>query len=169
MPKIVKNGKEYSGVPLECVTAWQPTGDPVQVAEPLMGNTDISDIGDGTITGAISSLSAGLAEIDITDQVVVSTYGNLNANMKLWYTPATGKVRGSFSGYSQSAYTNTSAFFNIHQPYRPKSVIKCFGTVNLSATSSIATSLITINTGGACIQTHTNGCMGISTWFEYYI
>lgn len=62
MPKIVKNGKEYSGVPIECVTAWQPTGDPVQVAEPLMGNTNISDIGDGTITGAISSLSAGLID-----------------------------------------------------------------------------------------------------------
>lgn len=56
MPKIIKNGKEYSGVPTEVVTAWAPTADPVQVKEPLMGNADISSIGDGTVTGAIASL-----------------------------------------------------------------------------------------------------------------
>ena len=56
MPKIIKNGKEYSGVPIEVVTAWAPTADPVQVKEPLMGNTDISDIGDGTVTGAIDTI-----------------------------------------------------------------------------------------------------------------
>ena len=65
MPKIVKNGKEYSGVPTEVVTAWQPTGDSVQVAEPLMGNTDISSIGDGTVTGAVSSLSVGLNDFKL--------------------------------------------------------------------------------------------------------
>lgn len=72
MPKIVKNGKEYSGVPIECVTAWQPTGDPVQVAEPLMGNTDISDIGDGTITGAIRAVDACLLQM-LTIEVPVSS------------------------------------------------------------------------------------------------
>lgn len=60
MPKIIKNGKEYSGVPIEVVTAWAPTADPVQVKEPLMGNTDISNIGDGTVTGAIDELNTGL-------------------------------------------------------------------------------------------------------------
>ncbi len=63
MPKIIKNGKEYSGVPIEVVTAWAPTADPVQVKEPLMGNTDISDIGDGTVTGAIDELNTGLSSL----------------------------------------------------------------------------------------------------------
>ena len=61
MPKIIKNGKEYSGVPTEVVTAWAPTADPVQVKEPLMGNTDISSIGDGTVTGSVEALNTGLA------------------------------------------------------------------------------------------------------------
>lgn len=60
MPKIVKNGLEYSGTPLEEVTAWPPTGDSVQIEQPLMGNTDISEVGDGTVTGAISELNNGL-------------------------------------------------------------------------------------------------------------
>lgn len=63
MPKIIKNGKEYSGVPIEVVTAWAPTADPVQVKEPLMGNTDISTIGDGTVTGAIDTLNSGLINL----------------------------------------------------------------------------------------------------------
>ena len=60
MPKIVKNGLEYSGTPLEEVTAWPPTGDSVQIEQPLMGNTDISEVGDGTVTGAIDALNNGL-------------------------------------------------------------------------------------------------------------
>ena len=64
MPKIIKNGKEYSGVPIEVVTAWAPTADPVQVKEPLMGNTDISTIGDGTVTGAIDTLNDGLTDVE---------------------------------------------------------------------------------------------------------
>ena len=63
MPKIIKNGKEYSGVPIEVVTAWAPTADPVQVKEPLMGNTDISSIGDGTVTGAIDNVKTGLTTV----------------------------------------------------------------------------------------------------------
>ena len=59
MPKIMLNDREYAGVSMECVTAWPPTSDPVQAALPEMGNTDISDVADGTITGAISSLNSG--------------------------------------------------------------------------------------------------------------
>ena len=66
MPKIIKNGKEYSGVPVEVVTAWAPTADPVQVKEPLMGNTDISSIGDGTVTGAVEALNNDLISKGIT-------------------------------------------------------------------------------------------------------
>lgn len=60
MPKIMLNDTEYSGVPLECVTAWPPTSDPVQVALPTMGDSDISGVGDGTVTGAISGLNSEL-------------------------------------------------------------------------------------------------------------
>lgn len=53
-------GEEWADVeaPAGSVTAALPTGDTVQVREPLMGNTDISSIGDGTITGAISALNS---------------------------------------------------------------------------------------------------------------
>lgn len=63
MPKIIKNGLEYSGVPTEVVTAWPPTGDSVLVDTPEMGNTDISEIGDGTLTGAISAVKNGLTDL----------------------------------------------------------------------------------------------------------
>lgn len=64
MPKIVKNGLEYSGTPLEEVTAWPPTGDSVQIEQPLMGNTDISEVGDGTVTGAIAQNTEDITELN---------------------------------------------------------------------------------------------------------
>lgn len=76
MPKIIKNGREYSGTPLEEVTAWPPTGDSVQIEQPLMGNTDISGVGDGTVTGAISELNTGL-----TYQLLTSFVGNQSVNL----------------------------------------------------------------------------------------
>ena len=60
MPSIMKNGQQFGGVPTEVITAWEPTGDPVQVTQPLMGNTDISNIGNGTVTGAISAMNTGV-------------------------------------------------------------------------------------------------------------
>lgn len=53
-------GEEWADVeaPAYSVIASLPTGDTVQVREPLMGNTSISSIGDGTVTGAISALNS---------------------------------------------------------------------------------------------------------------
>lgn len=53
-------GEEWADVeaPAGSVVASLPTGDTVQVREPLMGNTSISSIGDGTVTGAISALNS---------------------------------------------------------------------------------------------------------------
>lgn len=73
MPKIVKNGLEYSGTPLEEVTAWPPTGDSIQIEQPLMGSTDISEVGDGTVTGAISELNKGLSTLFKTATQNVAT------------------------------------------------------------------------------------------------
>ncbi len=64
MPKIIKNGREYSGTPLEEVTAWPPTGDSVQIEQPLMGSTDISEVGDGTVTGAIAQNAEDITELN---------------------------------------------------------------------------------------------------------
>lgn len=102
MPKIIKNGKEYSGVPIEVVTAWAPTADPVQVKEPLMGNTDISNIGDGTVTGAITNLNtvinlgavsiAGGASTDL--MVTDANYPNVKAVFPFFST-YTSAAQGS--------------------------------------------------------------------------
>lgn len=86
MPKIVKNGKEYSGVPIEVVTAWAPTADPVQVKEPLMGNTDISTIGDGTVTGAIDALNTGLTNLIKYRTVSGTTAANGSLNLGMTAT-----------------------------------------------------------------------------------
>ncbi len=64
MPKIIKNGREYSGTPLEEVTAWPPTGDSIQIEQPLMGSTDISEVGDGTVTGAIAQNAEDITELN---------------------------------------------------------------------------------------------------------
>ena len=84
MPKIIKNGTEYSGVPVEVVTAWAPTADPVQVKEPLMGNTDISSIGDGTVTGAIEAVNTGLTSFQIRKvnfSYNITANGNAHGNL----------------------------------------------------------------------------------------
>lgn len=88
MPKIIKNGREYSGTPLEEVTAWPPTGDSVQIEQPLMGNTDISEIGDGTVTGAISELNNGLT-YSYGPQINIMGY---NSSSNEWTAPQDGYV-----------------------------------------------------------------------------
>ena len=109
MPKIIKNGKEYSGVPIEVVTAWAPTADPVQVKEPLMGNTDISDIGDGTVTGAIDTINDGLSSkityIQTNQSVTVPASGNV------WVTPPTPAAVGytGYTSYLMNVLTGTGS------------------------------------------------------------
>ena len=109
MPKIIKNGKDYAGVPIECVTAWTPTGDTAEVAEPLMGNTDISGIGDGTITGAISANKERI--ITIESSLVYA--GDLSANSSGYSTfslviPSGYKTTGVFSVVKQHPTASTS-------------------------------------------------------------
>lgn len=60
MAKIVKDGLIFSGTPKEIVTAWPPTENGLEVELPTIGTTDISSVGDGTITGAINALSNSL-------------------------------------------------------------------------------------------------------------
>lgn len=88
MPKIVKNGLEYSGTPLEEVTAWPPTGDSVQIEQPLMGNTDISEVGDGTVTGAIAQNTEDITELNngLTQFI---TYRDVQKNVTI---PASGII-----------------------------------------------------------------------------
>lgn len=91
MPKIIKNGREYSGTPLEEVTAWPPTGDSVQIEQPLMGNTDISGVGDGTVTGAISELNNDLTQrkfVTITFDAITA-YGLDTKTVDVSSNPAT--------------------------------------------------------------------------------
>lgn len=57
MSKIVKDGLIFGGTPKEIVTAWEPSVGQVEVQMPSLGSTDISNIGDGTLTGAISTLN----------------------------------------------------------------------------------------------------------------
>ena len=60
MSKIVKDGLIFGGTPKEIVTAWEPSVGQVEVQMPSLGSTDISNIGDGTLTGAINALSNNL-------------------------------------------------------------------------------------------------------------
>ena len=53
MGKIIKNNVVYGGVPDEVITAWE-TEEVQDLSEPVMGEADISGIGDGSITGAIA-------------------------------------------------------------------------------------------------------------------
>ncbi len=92
MPKIIKNGREYSGTPLEEVTAWPPTGDSVQIEQPLMGSTDISAVGDGTVTGAIAQNVEDITDLNnrlidlIVVTVTVGSTGSVGANATKSFT-----------------------------------------------------------------------------------
>ena len=115
MPKIIKNGKEYSGVPIEVVTAWAPTADPVQVKEPLMGNTDISNIGDGTVTGAIDELKSGLTNAS-TGTITTPRSGVTLTNATCYKVGDIATVSGKLTGST----TASGTFFNIPEGFRPR-------------------------------------------------
>lgn len=118
MPKIIKNGKEYSGVPIEVVTAWAPTADPVQVKEPLMGNTDISTIGDGTVTGAIDGLTNLIKSASFSG--TTNSYGNLSLSsiQEIRYAPIVSAICNQNSIYiaigKNSTGQNMLIFRNIN-------------------------------------------------------
>ena len=125
MPKIIKNGKEYSGVPIEVVTAWAPTADPVQVKEPLMGNVDISSLGNGTVTGAIDAVNTDLSNVKsgLTNTVtctISTTRAGVTLSKNTGYK--TGNV-ATVSGQLSGSTVATGTFFNIPEGFRPKQSI----------------------------------------------
>lgn len=127
MPKIVKNGLEYSGTPLEEVTAWPPTGDSVQIEQPLIGNTDISEVGDGTVTGAIDALNNGLTRnkkgttVNLSNSatdytfpsdgyLIVSTSSTANAVAIVDLRDSTSSYIGAIGGQGNSNYPSWATF-----------------------------------------------------------
>ena len=85
MPKIIKNGLVYSGVPDEVVTAWE-TQDVQDIDEPTMGDTDISGIGDGSVTGAIGSLNGSLTQLKLSVQQIENISITVDGGAGLWKT-----------------------------------------------------------------------------------
>lgn len=136
MPKIVKNGLEYSGTPLEEVTAWPPTGDSVQIEQPLMGNTDISSIGDGTVTGAISELNNGLTVKTYELTSTTNYYGNVDVPTNI-VRPSTGAI------LSCSNDGNSKAFAPIGVKTSDKYVLRFY---NYATTTSdvVANTSVTV-------------------------
>lgn len=85
MGKIIKNNVVYGGVPDEVITAWE-TEEVQDLSEPVMGEADISGIGDGSITGAIAEHGSDISELnsntikDIHRETVTVQNINLTAN-----------------------------------------------------------------------------------------
>ena len=142
MPKIIKNGKEYSGVPIEVVTAWAPTADPVQVKEPLMGNTDISSIGDGTVTGAIDTVNSGLTSVS-TGTITTSRSGVTLSNTTCYKVGDIATVSGKLTG----SVTASGTFFNIPEGFRPR--YGTYATGYLVVNNSYVPLDFSISSGGA--------------------
>ena len=151
MPKIIKNGKEYSGVPIEVVTAWAPTADPVQVKEPLMGNTDISDIGDGTVTGAIDTVNTGLTNCtNLADNVIAGTVTPLTGGRNAMLVRQVGHVVaiwGFMDGLSISANTQLT-FAQISGVSLPADHVRVRGAVGSNAYSPGNDAYIIVDTNG---------------------
>lgn len=96
MPAIYKNGKQYAGIPDEVVTAWEvdDTMDLEEIDQAPLGTTDISYIGDGSLTGAISELKS-----DSTREGVFTGTTSSAGNISVGKTISEIKV---ISGYTQS-------------------------------------------------------------------
>lgn len=171
---------EYDALPssklTDDVNYWITDGENNPLNNTVMASGVAYDNTDSGLTAtnaqdAVDELASNMrdAEIDISSEVTISTAGSLSAVLGIWYSPKTGRVHGYFAGNATSSYNQTSAFMQISSTYAPRSVVPCGGVVNLSATSSVASKYITIDTTGALLQAHTGGCMGIFAVFEYYI
>ena len=150
MPKIIKNGTEYSGVPVEVVTAWAPTADPVQVKEPLMGNADISSIGDGTVTGAIASLIDSSAPLFLrktctaTINVAANSYTLVSKSDLGMTTPSgysTLGIRSFFTG------NENALIYSVH-PGSTSSVLRVRNLTNSALSNvSVSVDVVYVKTG----------------------
>lgn len=157
MPKIIKNGLEYSGVPTEAVTAWPPTSDPVQATLPEMGNTDISAIGDGTVTGAISELKSGLmwqtlasgvsssvrtsiANIDYKELLLVARYSNAAYSVLALKT----EIDAGHTIWSSGVFFRTGTWVGVQFGYDASAKTISLSYINNSGTDVIASSTYSV-------------------------
>ncbi len=123
MSKIIKDGLIFGGTPKEVVTAWSPSENGVEVEIPIMGNIDISSIGNGTVTGAIDTLNdkidilnnnvycnvyyAGSGDTSTTTNIKFNT---IRANDGNCYSTSTGYFTAPVDGYYLACfgyYSNT--------------------------------------------------------------
>ena len=127
MAKIVKDGLIFSGTPKEIVTAWPPTENGLEVELPTIGTTDISSVGDGTITGAIKSINdtaikrlyghvvfSNIASNGSQSITVNLPSGISNTNYSVIVTPRDGSAYWTWMGYHVTAKTTTSFTINVY-------------------------------------------------------
>ena len=120
MAKIVKDGRIFSGTPLEVITAWPPTGDMAEIERSSIGTTDISEIGDGTITGAIGNLNDSL--FNPTYEALDSASSTIAAGSTAWQSviiPSAWK-NVKMLGYYVQGEGNT--FMNVYACYNTEAV-----------------------------------------------
>lgn len=130
MAKIVKDGRIFGGTPLEVITAWPPTGDMAEIERSSIGSTDISEISDGTITGAISNLNDSL--FDLTYESLNSTSSTVAAGYTAWQSvviPSAWKNVKMLGYYIQG---EGNALMNIYACYNTEAV----ATIALKNTST---------------------------------
>lgn len=137
MPKIIKNGREYSGTPLEEVTAWPPTGDSVQIEQPLMGNTDISEVGDGTVTGAIAQ---NVEDITALNNGLTYTIGSDTTLIRK------GNLVTIF--FSSNDDISTLLDATIPAEFRSQHVIRCVGQIVRKSDDHVFMGRVYIGTDG---------------------
>ena len=107
MPRLVKNGLVYGGSSNTDTTFDTTSDNPIanSTVATIVGDTDISGVGDGTITGAIDALSEGSAELTT---ITYSTWQTYSDEQKAAFVGYVSGVPNQALNASSIAYGNTT-------------------------------------------------------------
>lgn len=106
MPKIIKNGIEYTG----------SIGDIDQIQEDIGDMSQISDIGDGTCAGAISNISSDLEKLDTNVSNILNSVFKYVENYNANNAPVGSILFGHFTTNIPSGNSNYGALMTVGLP-----------------------------------------------------
>lgn len=126
----------------------------------LLGTTSISGIGNGTVTGALSTLNSNMASIDISSSFTPNTTAFSMLTHHAFYDKATGLVTVIFSGNAATTFTASTTILQCASTYIPSNGASGVGLLRLNDGSWTATTP-RMYTSGTVVQSDTNTAKGI--------
>lgn len=139
----------------------------IDAIQTLLGSTSISGIGDGTVTGAISSLNSDLAQRSTSMTAYTPTIGWSNgasitvANVGFGYARIGNFlfISGRFNITDKGSPGNTSLTISLPSGYTPHAnpAVGCFGNIVPFGTASITNLMVRASSTGISIYRGASG------------